>query len=1192
MAAGTFGAMAAGSALPLFSILFGDMMDGLGTQTGKTMMDTLSPIALNFTIVGIAAGFCSYLEVGMWMLTAGRQARKLKAQFLAKVMAQEIAYFDTETSSGSLLDSLAADSAAIQDGLGEKMGNSIHHICAFVASFIVAFIYSWDMTLVMLATVPVMAGMMAMLGSSLTKGKAKAEEVYAAAGGQALATFSGIRTVQSFNAEDKLVKDFMTKLNTTIPSAKSANFWGGLAMGGMQFNMFCSYGLAMWYGGMKVRDGKMTGGDVMVVLFTTLIGGFELGQAGPKIQAIMQALVAGGRMFKIMDRKSQIDATSDAGTVPASVSGTIRFEGVHFAYPARPDIKIFDDFNLEIPAGQSIALVGESGSGKSTVVSLIERFYDPLAGKVSLDGEDVAGLQVRWLRDQIGLVSQEPTLFALSIKENIKYGKEGATDAEVEAAAKAANAHNFISALPDGYDTQVGERGIQLSGGQKQRVAIARAMLKDPKILLLDEATSALDAESEKVVQEALDNAMVGRTTVIVAHRLSTVRNANAIAVLQKGKVVEMGTHDELIAKDGAYAALVRLQNQDKGKDMKSESTLSLTALDDSGPAQEAEKGGAEKAVAVDEKEAAKLAAEEKKKNMKLLYELSAPEMMYYIPGCIAAAGNGAVMPMFALALAEILDVFYVADPKQAEREQNLWALVFVFVGTASLIFESIQYACFGTMGLKLSLRFRELLYKTILNQDIGFFDLEENASGVLAARLATDAAAIRGAVADVAGVAASNMTTMLFAFLVAFIASWKMSLILTATLPLLGMAGYLQNLSITGFGANQDQVFKDSNKLASEVISNMRTVASFNLNAQVSRTYQGLMDIPKPQLTKQAHLAGFGFGLFLTIMFWIYGFGFWVGGKLIDGGHLNFGDLLKVFFGIVFGTMGAANVQLEFPDVEKAGEAVERCFKIVNRPTQIDASSLEGAVPKSVTGTIRFEGVHFAYPSRPNITIFQDFNLEIPAGQSIALVGESGSGKSTIIALVERFYDPLAGKVSLDGEDVAGLQVRWLRDQIGLVSQEPTLFALSIKENIKYGKEGATDAEVEAAAKAANAHNFISALPDGYDTQVGERGIQLSGGQKQRVAIARAMLKDPKILLLDEATSALDAESEKVVQEALDNAMVGRTTVIVAHRLSTVRNANAIAVLQKGKMVEMGTHDELIAKGGAYADLVKTQMQ
>ena len=442
------------------------------------------------------------------------------------------------------------------------MGNSIHHICAFIASFIVAFIYSWDMTLVMLATVPVMAGMMAMLGSSLTKGKAKAEEVYAAAGGQALATFSGIRTVQSFNAEDKLVKDFMTKLNTTIPSAKSANFWGGLAMGGMQFNMFCSYGLAMWYGGMKVRDGKMTGGDVMVVLFTTLIGGFELGQAGPKIQAIMQALVAGGRMFKIMDRNSKIDATSDAGTVPASVSGTIRFEGVRFAYPSRPDITIFRDFNLEIPAGQSIALVGESGSGKSTVVSLIERFYDPLAGKVSLDGEDVAGLQVRWLRDQVGLVSQEPTLFALSIKENIKYGKEGATDAEVEAAAKAANAHNFISALPDGYDTQVGERGIQLSGGQKQRVAIARAMLKDPKILLLDEATSALDAESEKVVQDALDNAMVGRTTVIVAHRLSTVRNANAIAVLQKGKVVEMGTHDELIAKGGAYANLVKTQMQ------------------------------------------------------------------------------------------------------------------------------------------------------------------------------------------------------------------------------------------------------------------------------------------------------------------------------------------------------------------------------------------------------------------------------------------------------------------------------------------------------------------------------------------------------------------------------------------------------------------------------------------------------
>ena len=327
-----------------------------------------------------------------------------------------------------------------------------------------------------------------------------------------------------------------------------------------------------------------------------------------------------------------------------------------------------------------------------------------------------------------------------------------------------------------------------------------------------------------------------------------------------------------------------------------------------------------------------------------------------------------------------------------------------------------------------------------------------------------------------------------------------------------------------------------------------------------------------------------------MLIIFWIYGFGFWIGARMIDRGELTFEDLLKSFFGIVYGTMGAANVQLEFPDIEKAQDALNRVFKIVNQVPSINASSDEGKQPEGVAGTIELKGVNFAYPSRPDVEVLKAFDLEIPAGKSLALVGESGSGKSTIVGLIERFYDPLAGSIRLDGVDIRELQVRWLRKQIGLVSQEPVLFATSIRENILYGKPDASEEEIVAAAKAANAHGFISKLPAGYATLCGERGTQMSGGQKQRIAIARAIVKDPKVLLLDEATSALDAESERVVQEALDRLMEGRTTIVVAHRLSTVRNADTIAVVEKGRVAERGSYSDLMASRGAFAALVRLQ--
>jgi len=537
----------------------------------------------------------------------------------------------------------------------------------------------------------------------------------------------------------------------------------------------------------------------------------------------------------------RIDSSSTEGLKPDNIKGDITFENVQFAYPTRPNNSIFKNLNLEIKAGTSVAIVGPSGSGKSTTVSLIERFYDPNYGKVTLDGIDLTKINVKHLRSMIGYVGQEPTLFATSIAGNIRYGKPDATKEEIEEAARKANAHDFIMSFPDKYDTQVGDKGSQLSGGQKQRIAIARVLVSNPKVLLLDEATSALDSESELVVQDALDKMLVEskRTTVIIAHRLSTVRNADVIAVVADGEVVEQGTHDELIK------------------------------------------------------------------------------------------------------------------------------------------------------------------------------------------------------------------------------------------LP----TGHYRNL-----------VEKQESAISS--------------------------------------------------------------------------DLKK-------GPDSTGDLQL------------------------VDEIEVDLASKPLTSKIIEFHNVTFSYPTRPNKLIMDGFDLAVHSGETLALVGPSGGGKSTVISLVERFYDPNEGVVTFEGNDLKTLNVSSLRDKVGLVAQEPTLFNMSIAENIRLAWPDATEEDIIQAAKMANAYDFIMEFAHGFDTQVGERGIQLSGGQKQRVAIARAIVKRPKVLLLDEATSALDSESEQIVQEALDNIMasVETTTIMIAHRLSTIRNADRIAFIAKGKVTEIGTHDELMQKvNGRFRRLVRAQ--
>uniref|UniRef100_A0A0E0JMU0 MDR-like ABC transporter n=1 Tax=Oryza punctata TaxID=4537 RepID=A0A0E0JMU0_ORYPU len=759
-----------------------------------------------------------------------------------------------------------------------------------------------------------------------------------------------------------------------------------------------------------------------------------------------------------------------------------------------------------------------------------------------------------------------------------------------------------------GYDTLVGQRGTQLSGGQKQRIAIARAILKDPKIILLDEATSALDVESERIVQEALNRMMVERTTLVIAHRLSTVRNVDCITVVRQGKVVEQGPHDALVKDpNGAYSQLIRLQEtrhdeRHKLPDSRSKSTsLSFRrsrtkdSLNKSNRYSFKSPLGLPVDIHEDRMTSEQRKVEHsdsqgiKKTPFGRLFNLNKPEVPVLLLGSIAASVHGVIFPLFGIIMPGVLKSFY-EPPDQLRKDSRFWALMSVVLGVACLISIAAEYFLFGIAGGKLIQRVRTLSFERIMHQEVAWFDKPSNSSGALGTRLSVDALNVRRLVGDNLALIVQAVATLITGFAIAFAADWRLALIITCVIPLVGAQGYAQVKFLKGFSEESKEMYEDANQVAADAVGSIRTVASFCSEKRVVTIYNKKCEALRKQGIRSGIVGGIGLGFSNLMLYLTYGLCFYVGAKFVSQGKTTFSDVFKVFFALVLAAVSVSQSSALSTDATKARDSAISIFSIIDRKSRIDSSSDEGAIMENITGSIDFNNVSFKYPSRPDVQIFSDFTLHIPSQKTIALVGESGSGKSTIIALLERFYDPDSGKISLDGVEIRSLKVSWLRDQMGLVGQEPVLFNDTIRANITYGKHSeVTEEEITAVAKAANAHEFVSSLPQGYDTVVGEKGVQLSGGQKQRVAIARAILKDPKILLLDEATSALDAESESVVQDALDRVMVSRTTIVVAHRLSTIKGADMIAVLKEGIIAEKGKHEALMRiKDGAYASLVQ----
>lgn len=1212
MTLGLLGSIGDGASMPAMLAITSKLMNNIGNTVASVPSDfthITDQNALILCYMAIAQFVSSFLEGYCWTRTAERQASTLRTRYLKAVLRQEVGYFDLHvTSTAEVIASVSSDSLVIQDAISEKVPVFMMNLATFTGSYVAAFIMVWRLAIVGLPLLVLLVIPGFMYGRALMSIARKTRQEYNKANTIVEQALSSIRTVYSFVAETKTLASYSAALEGTVKSGLRQGLAKGLAIGSNGV-VFAIWSFMSYYGSRMVMYHGYEGGTVFAVGAAIAIGGLSLGSALSNLKHFSEASAAAERISEIIKRVPKIDTDNMEGEILQNVSGEVEFKHVEFVYPSRPESTIFKDFCLKVPAGRAVALVGGSGSGKSTVIALLQRFYDPLGGEILLDGVGIDKLQLKWLRSQMGLVSQEPALFATTIKENILFGKENASMEEVIEAAKASNAHNFICQLPRGYDTQVGERGVQMSGGQKQRIAIARAIIKAPKILLLDEATSALDAESERVVQEALDKAALGRTTIIIAHRLSTIRHADLIAVVQNGQVMETGSHDELIEVEngnGLYASLVRLQQIEKSKEVVSLTNAAVLSSNSIGHSDHYN-SSSRRLSALSRSSSANSAANNRENTItasvhqqefpvpsfRRLLAMNLPEWRQATVGSISAVLFGAVQPLYAFAMGSMISVFFLPDHEEIKEKTKIYALCFLGLAVFSFVVNICQHYNFAAMGEYLTKRIRERMFSKMLTFEIGWFDQDENATGSICSRLAKDANVVRSLVGDRVALLIQTISAVTIACTMGLVIAWKLALVMIAVQPLIIICFYCKRVLLKSMSQKAMKSQDESSKIAAEAVSNLRTITAFSSQNRILQMLERAQEGPRRESTRQSWFAGIGLGTSQSLMTLTWALDFWYGGKLVAAGTLGAKALLETFMILVSTGRVIADAGTMTNDLAKGADSVGSVFTVLDRYSLIEPEDSEGKKPEKISGDVELRDVDFAYPSRPDVIIFRGFSIRIEAGKSTALVGQSGSGKSTIIGLIERFYDPLGGVVKIDGVDIKSYHLRSLRKHIALVSQEPTLFAGTIRQNIAYGgSEEVGESEITEAAKAANAHDFIAGLKDGYDTWCGDRGLQLSGGQKQRIAIARAILKNPAILLLDEATSALDSQSEKVVQEALERVMIGRTSVVVAHRLSTIQNCDVIAVLDKGKVMEKGTHSSLLAKGptGAYYSLVNLQ--
>ncbi|CAB3399339.1 unnamed protein product [Caenorhabditis bovis] len=924
--------------------------------------------------------------------------------------------------------------------------------------------------------------------------------------------------------------------------------------------------------------------------------------------------------------------------------GAIHFRDIRFSYPSRKETEVLRGISFSVEAGEKIAIVGSSGSGKSTLTALLLRFYDPTSGSILLDGENIKTMCPDDLRAQCSLVSQEPVLFDGTISDNIRYGRLDATQQEINDAARKVGAWKFINSLPEGMRTRVGDRGHQLSGGQKQRLAIARAVIRKPIVLIFDEATSALDNIHEEEVNAAIDLASEGLTTITIAHRLSTIKNSDRIIVLHEGKIVEEGAPDDLLADTkGIFYKMYNDQRMDQISEQHAnlqkpilQQQMSFSPPPKLDPEQQRKAwarsslGGNKKlgksySVNSMEKEKLALPVMSKKKSERLDYKYSKVHNMNVkesfdsdddLPGketsfavvkdliCSYRKGlpllAGAIPTTIVRAVFYLLICFQVASVLEIsiapEEDRALDIFIVAAVYTALIIvktiFEALGRLFIALYGHGFCMFMRTEMFRKILRHGAAYFDEERNTPGRLVHRVINESSTLNEIMEQKLDMLIPGLVCSVFSIACALYINWKMALLCSFQFPAYFIIRVLQIREGAKRQRQMNEEEKKAANLANVVLANMSTIKAYNLQSHFYNVFCGALKPVSQAMQKQSVISAFVFACQYSFTYILIAITLYFGKVMMLANEISVFDYMRVVLLTQFGANFFSQLIASVTDLTKAQIAAENVMRVIREPpVEMDNLSEEGLRPK-LEGNLCMQNTSFRYPTRPIVPVLNNINMMVRGGESIALVGPSGSGKSSIISLFQRMYNATDGVVIVDKYNIKSINPAYLRKCIVQVGQEPDLFSFTIRENIAYGmmeSEATLDKVIEA-AKIADIHNFITSLPQGYETEVGEFGAQLSGGQKQRIAIARAIIRKPTVLLLDEATSALDSASEKEVQSAFErvkkSSKIQCTCIQIAHRLSTIRNVDRIYVIVHGEIAEEGNHEELISMKGIYYEM------
>jgi len=1078
-----------GCAMPMSAILMGKITTSF---TPDKSIDEIRNQGIFTSVLMLLLAIATFIlaggGIGIWKYIGVSLAAEMRKRYFSRILEQDQEWYDISHPE-KLTAQLSDDVSSLKRGSGQALHKVLFASSLAISGLAVGFGYGWFFALIILLTIPFsFIGIFCylMVNSKAATVESKNYEKAASISNEAI---ENISTVLSLNGQDHEQDLFMKEMINTMKAGIKFNCIAALFFGLFMFMLSSVYGFGFWVGAqiIKGRVYNINAGrdyqasDIMTIFFCVISGCMSLGAIGPNLFSVTKGKLAAARMIEVINMPIKIDYRDTSKKSVDKLSGDIEFKDVHFCYPSRPEVKILKGVSFVAKAGQKIAFVGGTGCGKSTAIQLIERYYDANQGTVLIDGIPIKDYNLSSLRSKIGYVGQEPRLFAMTIKENLLIGKPTATDEEIKAALKLANATAFIHDLEDGINTYVGPGGSQLSGGQKQRIAIARTALQNPCILLLDESTSALDSKNEREIQAALDEFSQNRTTITIAHRLTTIMNSDCIIVMKSGNIAEFGTHEELLKQNGVYKALVDEQFSNNTNTMgvgltsvirpvtpNDPDIIEVKNIDEDG--QPKETSQTNKVLKKKNSSVTPAPLEVETSKVEYGYPKPMPFLLRYLSGSyiyvflaiFASLITGCIFPAIGNLLAKTTNILIkydlmnngipIKDYERSDADKEILnvGLYFVIVGATSFIANYFEVACFGVLGERITMKVRNDLYKALLSKDLDFFYMKNHSSGHLASILSKDCSVVNAIVSKSYGAIVKGLASMICGLVIAFIASWKLSLVAIIACPLLIASSLIINASEKSMNGPEEEgedniLVKKDLKLFQEAVNNSKTVAALCCQDEFLRLYNNEIQIDKESANSKGCKDGIWRGFGESGIFFVFSMVFLYGTFLIYNNEITVGEFFEAYLGITFAAIGAASSQEFIPDMNAANESATEIIKLLYYPNQIKS----GDKKPEIKGHIVFENVTFTYPSRKQ-AVFKNLSLEILPGDTVGFAGPSGQGKSTIFRLLYRLYDPQEGRILLDGIDIKEYELEHLRGVFGMVNQEPSLFNNSVMYNIK----------------------------------------------------------------------------------------------------------------------------------------------